>query len=284
MIIGGHLSIAGGFKNALLNTKKIGGNSLQIFSTSPRNWNFTLPDVKEIEEFRILKNKFDINPVYFHASYLINLADNNYIGQRSVSTFIKELILAEKMGIKGTIIHLGSFKLKNKKPSNEQYNILFENIQKVLANTPKKTLFIIENAGNKKIGYTLEELGFIVKALNHPRLKICLDTCHLHASGYDLSTSTSFNEYLQNFEEQIGLDKLEVFQINDSKDTRGSSRDRHENLGEGQIPPNTFHLLFNDYRTKDLPFILETPGFDGKGPDKKNIEIMKNLQKKPSIK
>lgn len=269
--VGGHLSIAGGHVNALLKTPEIGGNSLQLFSSSPRNWTVIPPTNEQLQEFLKVKNELSIDPIYFHASYLINLADNGYLGHRSIQNLTEELLLAKKMHVKGTIIHLGSFKIKDQEPSIQQYEILFRNIQQVLTNTPEETLFIIENAGNKKLCNNIDELALVVKSINNPRVKVCLDTCHFHAAGYDLSSQKKFSHFFEDFDSKIGLEKLEVFQINDSKDPLGSFRDRHENIGMGTIPSETFSLLLRDERTKNIPFILEVPGKDKKGPDKENI-------------
>lgn len=279
MKIGAHLSVAGGYQNALLKTKEIGGNCVQIFSSSPRSWQPYFPSPDTISSFVEMKNNLKIDPIYFHASYLINLANDNFIGEQSVKTLIKELILSEKMQVKGTIIHLGSFKLKAEEPTSAQYEILFKNIQSVLDEIPNDSLFIAENAGSRKIGATLEELGFIVRTINDKRIKICIDTCHAHAAGYDLSTSDSFNRFWDTFDKKIGMDNLEVFQVNDSKDQLGSFRDRHENIGEGLIPQSVFSQLLTDTRTKDIPFILEVPGTDRKGPDIKNIQKLLSLIK-----
>ena len=123
----------------------------------------------------------------------------------------------------------------------------------------------------------IEELGEIVKVIADKRLKICLDTCHLHASNYDLSTAEKLDQFLDKFDELVQLDKLELFHINDSRDLLGSLRDRHENIGEGNVGKEVFRLLLSHPKLKDLPFIIETPGFDGNGPDKRNLEILKNL-------
>lgn len=276
--IGGHLSAAGGYHNALIKTKEIGGNSLQLFSSSPRNWAVLPPTQGKIDEFLKIKKELEIDPIYFHASYLVNLADPSYVGERSVETLIQELILSKKMDVKGTIVHLGSFKIKE--PSEvtpEQFAILIKNIQTVLDNTPEDTLFIAENAGNKKIGWSLEELGKIIKEVHNPRLKICLDTCHFHAAGYDISTQEKFDVFFSLFDKEVGLSNLEVFQVNDSKDPLGSFRDRHENIGEGTIPQESFRLLLTDERTKDKPFLLEVPGENKEGPNKKNVTKLLDL-------
>lgn len=271
--LGGHLSISGGYTNALTKTIEIGGNSLQIFSSSPRNWGVSPVSNEAIEDFLKQKKQLHIDSVYFHASYLINLADDGRIGKASVTTLTNELKRASEMDVVGTIIHLGSFK----KAEIKNYDQLLSNIQTVLNNTPENTFFIIENAGNNKICSTLDEMAFIIKSLNNKRVKVCLDTCHLYATGYDLSTPEKFDSYIKEFDQKIGLDKLELFQINDSKDPLGSYRDRHENLGEGTIPLEEFRLLLTDNRTKHLPMILEVPGENRQGPDQKNIQILKNL-------
>lgn len=271
--IGAHLSIAGGYENGLIKAKEIGANCLQIFSASPRNWNtHTTISKEKTEEFINLKNRLQIDPIYFHASYLINLADSGRVGRLSVTSLVSELILAEKLDIRGSIVHLGSFK-----GQKENYEILLGNINEVLKNTPPKTLLIIENAGNKKICCTLNEMWYIVRRLNSDRVRVCLDTCHLWTAGYNLSTPQKFSKFFSEFDKKIGLEKLELFQVNDAKDALGSFRDRHENLGDGKIPAETFRLLMTSPLTKDLPMILEVPGSNKKGPDKKNVKVLGEL-------
>lgn len=275
MKVGGHLSVAGGYTNALTKTVEIGGNCVQIFSSSPRNWGVKPVTDEVIDQFATVKNDLSIDPVYFHASYLVNFADNQRIGSASVRTLTDELTLAAKMQVRGSIVHLGSFK-QEEKPTPAQYSIVFENVMQVLENTPDNSLFIIENAGNKKLNWSLEELGFIIKELNHKRVRVCLDTCHLWGAGYDLSTPELFKRYFDNFERLVGMEKLELFQINDSRDECGSFRDRHENLSFGQIPEETFKLLVNDPLTRDIPFLLEVPGINKEGPDKANLDRFKS--------
>jgi len=274
MKVGGHLSIAGGYHNALDSTIEIGGNCLQIFSSSPRNWGVQAVDESQIKLFIDKKHELKIDPIYFHASYLVNFADTGRIGKASITTLTQELTLAEKMEVRGSIIHLGSFK-QEEKPSAAQYKIVFDNVLQVLSSTPENSLFIIENAGNKKLNWSLDELGFIIKSLSHPRVKVCIDTCHLWGAGYDLSTKEKFDAYFEEFDKKVGMEKLEVFQVNDSKDPLGSFRDRHENLGFGQIPEEEFKLLVNSPLTKDIPMILEVPGLEKKGPDKENVKRFK---------
>lgn len=272
--LGAHQSISGGFTEALKRIKNIGGNCLQIFSSSPRGWTFTKIKEDEIKEFIRLKKEFNIDPIYFHASYLINLADEGKIGEMSKISLINELNLAKKLEIKGSIIHLGSYKQTDKR---NKYEILIKNIKEILEKTPQKTLFIIENAGTKKIGQTLEEINQIIKDLNNPRVRLCLDTCHLFSNGYKFENQLELDNFLDKLKKLKLLDKLEIWHLNDSRDEFNSGKDRHENIGEGKIGINEFKILLNHPQTKNYPFIIETPGFDKKGPDKKNLDILKSL-------
>jgi len=270
--LGAHLSISGGYYKALENINSKGGNCLQIFSASPRAWNFARPSDNDINDFIKTKSKLKIDPVYFHASYLINLALNNRVGQLSKQLLKHELKLAAKLGVKGSIVHLGSFKeVKN------IYVDIISQIKEILTDTPENTLFMIENAGNNKISQEMKEIATIVKEVDSPRLKVCLDTCHLYSAGYDLSTSQKLETFLKEFDSLIDLEKLELFHSNDSKDPFNSGRDRHENIGKGTIPIETFQLIMTHPKLKHLPFIIEVPGFNDEGPDKKNLDILKNL-------
>lgn len=240
-----------------------------------------MPD-DAIATFKETKQTDDIKNIYFHASYLVNFADNSRIGHLSKQTLKHELNLASKMSVKGSIVHLGSFKEKDDNPSllnlfPDKYKTLIENIGEVLNNTPEDTMFIMENAGNRKIGKSMEEVFQIIKDTASPRLKVCLDTCHLHAAGYSLAKKDDLERFIDRFDHEIGIEKLELWHINDSRDPFGSYRDRHENLGQGMVGIETFRNIVNHPAMKDIPMIIETPGFDGLGPDKENLDILKGL-------
>ncbi|QQS44010.1 deoxyribonuclease IV [Candidatus Roizmanbacteria bacterium] len=278
--IGAHQSTSGGYHKALESINTKGGNCLQIFSSSPFTWSPAQVDKKTTEKFTALKNELKIRPVYFHALYLVNLADPGITGQKSVAALTHELELAARLEVVGSIVHTGSFKNKDKTVScrdEQYYPTLLKNIKKVLSETPDNTLLILENAGNRKIGQTIDQLAEIVEDVNDPRVRICLDTCHLHAAGYDLVSMEQFESFLDDFEKKIGLNKLEVIHMNDSRDKLNDLRDRHENIGEGFVGRDVFKNFLNHPKTCHIPFIIETPGFDSKGPDKENIDILKSL-------
>lgn len=278
--IGAHLSCAGGHYKALQSIADKGGNCLQIFSSSPRTWQQARIAPADIAQFNKIRTELHIDPIYFHALYLVNLADSGATGQKSVQALIHEMNLGVELGVKGSIVHTGSFKNKDKTLTcrdEQNYPTLLQNIRSILSSTPPESYLILENAGNRKIGQTIEQLGEIVEDINNDRLRICLDTCHLHAAGYDLTTPDNFERFLDLFEKLIGLEELEVLHMNDSLDPFGSLRDRHENIGQGHVGIEVFAHFLNHPKTKHLPFIIETPGFDQKGPDKKNIDILKSL-------
>jgi len=272
--LGAHQSISGGYTEALKRITNIGGNCLQIFSSSPRGWNFAKPTEEEIREFRIQNSELSIDPIYFHATYLINLADDGRIGHASKQSLISEMNLAPRLGIKGSIIHLGSYKGES---SPTKYITLITNIKEILEKTPKESLFIIENAGNRKIGQTLEEISQIVKDVNRPRVRICFDTCHLFSNGYKFDTNQELDIFLAKLAKLEINNIVELWHINDSRDEFDSGHDRHENIGQGKMNVDEFKILLNHSKTKSYPFIIETPGFDGNGPDKKNLDILKSM-------
>ena len=185
-LIGAHQSSGGGYHNAVDSVSCIGGNCLQIFSTSPRGWRSANVSEEDTEFFKKRKDELGIDPVYFHASYLINLAGTSENQEKSKKSLISELGTASKVGVKGSVVHVGSLKEKDdtqKLFSEDRYSDILKNISEILKKTPKDTFFIIENMGTRKVGRTIEEIGFLVKKLDDDRVKVCLDTCHLHAAG-----------------------------------------------------------------------------------------------------
>lgn len=277
--LGAHKSSSGGGEKALQRVKDIGGNCLQLFSGSPRTWK--LPEVsdKEVKKFKDKKEELGIDPIYFHASYLINLGDDGKTGHLSKRALKAEFEVADKLGVIGSVVHVGTFKDRSMEPAyeHERYDLLIDNIKEVLDETPDNVLFMIENMGVKKIGKRIDEIARIIEDVDSDRMRVCLDTCHLHAAGIDISSEEKLNNFLDDFDDQIGLEKLELWHLNDSRDEEGSFRDRHANIGEGEIGKETFEVILNNSKINSSAFIIETPGFGDSGPDKKNLDILKDL-------
>lgn len=270
--IGAHQSAAGGYAKALERAADIGATSLQLFSSSPRSWAGANLSQENVDAFKETKEELEIDPVVFHAPYLINLADRGATGEKSIKAMIEELNVAARCGIIGSVIHVGSWKTDDESPEDDKhFEHLIKSMKTVLAETDEAVDFLIENMGTRKIGKSIEEIGEIIDACGgNERLKVCLDTCHLHAAGFDLGDG--YDEFFAMFDKHVGNERLSVIHVNDSRDDFGSLRDRHANIGKGEIPAAVFENLVNKSPTKDLPLILETPGFDGKGPDKENVE------------
>lgn len=284
MRIGAHVSIAGGFDKTLAKAKELELECLQIFNGSPRNWQ--KPEFGE-EKIRVLNEgikRLKLSPVFIHGSYLLNLASfqdplfgNNIFG-KSITSLINDLRFAQKIRALGVIFHIGSHKGVGSTVVLPQVVL---GMKKVLDQTQENFLIIENSAGaGGVIGDNLEEIGKIAKSVSDGRLKLCLDLCHAFVSGYDVRKQDGWKKIFQEIEDGIDLDNLVCIHANDAKFGLGSYLDRHENLGEGQIGIEGLKTIFSQPQLQDLPFIIETPGFDKMGIDKKNIEVLKRLRRK----
>ena len=269
--IGGHVSIAGGLHYAIENTKKIGGNCLQIFAGSPRLW-FRQPFPEaEVKTFLSGIKENNIGPVFIHALYLVNLASKNPdLLEKSVNSLIIDIQNGARINSAGVIVHIGSHLGAGFASVKDQ---VVAAIDRILVETEGCNL-ILENAAgqNGKIG-SLEELSFFIGKISDPRLKICLDTAHLFASGIDLRQTESMEKFTQNLRELNIMNKLCVLHLNDCASDLASHRDLHANIGEGNIGLDALKNFVNLSELKHLPLILEVPGDNKQGPNLKNITL-----------
>lgn len=278
--IGGHVSTSGGLSNAVANTLAIGGNAMQIFAGSPRMWARSLYPAKVADDFKKLVREKDLNPVYIHALYLTNLAsDNPELIAKSKAALIMDLKNSAAIGSAGVVLHIGSHQGRGWEVARE---LVISQIKEVLAATPESSYLLLENSAGQqgKIG-SLPELSDILSTLHSTpythRLKVCLDTAHAFEAGYNFTTSAGLNMWIKEIEETIGLDKVELLHLNDSKTPLGSGRDNHQNIGDGFIGDPGLKALINHPKLSHLPLILEVPGLDKSGPDKANIDRVKRL-------
>lgn len=273
--LGGHVSIAGGLSNAIKNTLNISGNCMQIFAGSPRTWvRQPFPKI-QVNEFNQLVNKHNLNPVFIHALYLVNLAsDNPDLLDKSYKALLMDLQNGQTINSAGVIVHIGSHQGRGFDSTKDQVISL---IKKLLANT-KDTPFIIENsAGQKgKIG-SIEEIATLVNQIASQRVKICLDSAHLFESGYDLRKPNVVQGLVNDLQTKKIINRLVCLHLNDSKTALDSGHDQHENIGEGEIGKQGLSNLVNHPKLKQLPLILEVPGEDKKGPDLLNIKAVQSL-------
>ena len=273
MLFGGHLS--GGVKTSPERAGAIGANALQLFVQSPRAWRFPEHDPEILASFPERAQEAGVEAVLVHTIYLCNFASpDDELYEKSVTTLSKTVDAACAIEADGVVFHVGSHLGSGFEAGLERAGPA---VQEVLERCSDKTWLLMENSAGTggTIGRSLDELAALVDRIGrHPRLGICLDSCHLWASGYDVTDEHALDTFLDEFDEAIGLDRLRALHVNDSKTALGSNRDRHANLLEGEIG-RKLSVFLGRPRLQDLPAVVETDGQTGKGPD---IEEMKRLR------
>jgi len=260
MKFGAHVSTAKPFSDAITRASSLGCEAIQIFVNPPQRWNPIPIPKEEIEKFNNLKKEHNIDPIIIHSIYLINLASSNpFFYEASKKSIIDDMQKAKEIGAIGTSVHLGSTKGADLSDVLEKIEFA---IREILSATDESIDFVIENsagAGNI-IGDTIEEIAKVIKAVNSPRVKVLIDTAHAFESGMaDFSCIPCIDDFIDAFDQKIGLKKLVGFHLNDSKTDINSKRDRHADLGKGKIGLEAFKHIAKHPLLKDKFGILETP-------------------------
>ena len=277
MKLGAHVSASGGVSKSIDRALDIGAEAIQIFASSPRAWKFNHPKPEEVERFRKKSEESGIGPCYIHGSYLVNIGGSEDQLQKSIDCLVNNMSAAGEIGAEGVIFHGGSHKGKGfDAVLNQAANCLTQ----VLEKSPDNVWLCLENSAGMgaHIGSSFREIGRILKVVDHPNLKVCLDTEHCFAAGYNLAVPEELDKVIAEFDSEIGLDKLVAVHANDAKVELGSGVDRHENIGEGYIGISGFESILGNTAFKNVPFFLEVPGFDGNGPDKENLDRLKIIR------
>ncbi|MBD3279596.1 MAG: deoxyribonuclease IV [Candidatus Pacebacteria bacterium] len=284
--IGAHVSIAGGIDKAVVRAQQLGANCLQVFSGSPRMWKRTPLEKINLDKLFTKQKELGVSPIFTHALYLINLAsDKPELIKKSATALIHDLKFDALVKGSGVIVHLGSHQGRGWHTVKNQ---LVKLIKKVLAATPQASQLLIENsAGQKgKVCSDLAEISWLLNQVDDPRLGWCFDTCHAFTAGYRLYAGHKIAVKEPAQDRGVAINKikelklwptLKCVHVNDSKFEFGSGRDRHANLGEGQINKKAWKSFFAHDQVKSLPLILEVPGFDNQGPDAENLARLKEL-------
>ncbi|MHB8378176.1 MAG: deoxyribonuclease IV [Dehalococcoidia bacterium] len=282
MKIGAHVSTASGLATGFDRAEGIGAECMQIFESAPQQWGTAKLTDEQAGAFRARMEESGIAPVFIHGKYLMNLASaDDKIFRTSASTLRSSLNIAGRIGARGVIFHTGSHKGMGLDAVFEQ---VCDACVNVLADTPEETLLIFENTagGGDTIGSKFHDLGEILKRIGSPRARVCIDTCHAFAAGYDLSTKDGVAATLDELEREIGVKNVAAIHCNDSKTPLGAARDLHANIGEGHIGEAGFEALLAHKALRDVPLLLEVPGYklDGaaKGPDRPNIDRLKAIR------
>jgi deoxyribonuclease-4 len=274
MILGSHLSIAGGLHNAVLRAGELGLDCVALFVRNQVQW--AVPELSDdrVKRFRKARRELAISPVVAHGSYLVNLAGNETIRRKSIAAMIADLHRCGRLGVEYLVFHPGTH------PDAELgIEKIVGGVNKILrdcsSRKPKLLLETTAGQGNS-IVHTFEQLAAILAGIRRKsRVGICLDTAHVFAAGYDLRTPKRYRATMEEFDRLVGLQKLKAIHLNDSKKPLGSRVDRHEHIGRGQITARGFGLLVRDPRLADVPMILETPkGTDKQGRDWDRINAL----------
>jgi deoxyribonuclease-4 len=282
--VGFHVSIGGGISNSVHNAKKLGCSAFQIFSRNPRGWTAKPLPTDEVRSFknRLCASGIEKKSVIVHMPYLPNLSGPpGELYERSVKILTEELERCKLLGICYLVIHLGSHMGRGSTSGiNQLVNALRTAI--VCSKSEKEVVVLLENNVGQKnsIGGTLEELRLILDRLDSPKqFGVCIDTCHLFASGYDLRTKQDVNIIVEKIKAIVGLNELRIIHLNDSKGGLGSNLDRHEHIGLGSIGVEGITAFLNHQAIQALPIIMETP-IDATRGDEQNLQVVLDMIKK----
>jgi deoxyribonuclease-4 len=267
MLLGAHLSIAGGLHNALIAADGCGFRTVALFVRNQLQWRVPTLGDEAVALFRRTRRRLGISPVVAHGSYLVNLAGQRAVRRRSIAATLADLTACGRLGIEYLVLHPGS-----RPNADEGIRLIAEALDEIFGRLPHRRCKVLlettAGAGNC-IGRTFEQIAAILARVRRPRrLGVCLDTCHVFAAGYDLRTARAYRGTMAHFDRVIGLERLRAIHLNDSLAPLGSRRDRHEHIGRGHIGKAGFANFVNDRRLTQVPMILETPkGRDDRGRD-----------------
>ncbi len=282
-LLGAHMSISGGIHRAFERATSIGCTTMQVFTKSNSRWMGPSLTDDNVRQYKQLQAQSGVSPVIAHASYLINLCASNPVTlRRSRDAFVDELERCEALGIHALVFHPGSHLGKGER---EGIRLIVESLNAIHARTSGyRTITTLETTAGQgtALGYTFKHLrDIILRVKDGNRMGACIDTCHLFAAGYDITTAEGWEETWTQFEEAVGLDRLVAVHINDSKKSLGSHVDRHEHIGKGMIGLQAFRVLMNDPRLVEIPKILETEKSEDMHEDVENMTLLRSLQTRP---
>lgn len=279
MKLGAHVPIGKTLDLAVDNASLIGCETMQIFTSNPKGWNFTVRSEEEIRRFKEKLEESQISSVFGHSIYLVNLASGNpYVYTNSINSLISGLTLGVNVGFTGVVTHVGSHVGKGYDFGIKQ---IVNALKQAIETTEGKIPILLEtDAGSgNKIGCRFSDIGEIISKVGSGAIRVCLDTCHIFASGYDIRSKKGLEKTLDEFDTEIGLDRLSLIHLNDSKGELGSNIDRHEVIGEGQIGLPAFERIINHPKLRHLPGIVETPDNKSLADENISLERLRKLRK-----
>ncbi len=287
MRVGAHVSVSGGYPKALEYALSVGCECLQIFAKSPRQWKGSSVDPDRAAEFTRLRLEHDLGPLFIHTAYLINVSTTDeLLREKSIDALADELVRGSVLSAAGVVTHLGNDPAEEPRAAAKRAaTAITEAFSRSESSHPDMRLLLENTAGaGRTYGSTIEEIAWILESLPddvRARTGVCLDTCHAHAYGFDLSSAAAWEAILDEFDDRCGPGILGVIHANDCKFERGSNKDRHEWIGDGLLGESAFEAMLCAPRLSTVPAITEMPG---EVPDKDsvNIERLKMLRERCS--
>ena len=279
MLIGAHVSTGGGLPRAIERAREMGCESIQIFNQSPRMWRPTRYSDDDFAGFREAMGDSKVQVVAIHAIYLINPATkDSEMRKKSLDSLVHALRVGDGIGAMGVVIHPGALKDDTRTNARKRAVKL---IKEALAETDRCPILYENTAGSPQLlGRDFDETAELIDKTGGPkRLGLCIDSCHLHATGYDVRTPEGMKELVDEIDAKIGLRQLKLLHVNDSRDPRGSNRDRHAPIPNGEIGRHGMLAFLGEPRLQGLPAVLEGPGVDGKAVVRKDMQIIRRLHR-----
>ena len=277
MRFGFHISIAGGFSRVVERAEVRGCETIQFFSRNPRGWKYDPLDKEDVEQFRASIQSSGLFPIFLHLPYLPNIASfESKFYKQSIGSIATDLERAEQLGAQYLIIHIGH---RLESSENEAIEAVSRGIHQAFERVKNSVILLLENTAGQgsEIGNTFEQIKKIIDGVDEKeRMGVCLDTAHSFEAGYDLSKKDGIERTLQSFDQTIGLSRLQLLHLNDSKTPLESRKDRHWHIGEGYIGVEGFRYLVNHPLLRHLPGIMETPRKDTV-EDLKNMKVIRSL-------
>lgn len=277
MRFGFHISIAGGFPKILKRAEIRGCETIQFFSRNPRGWKYDPLDQNDVKAFREAIQASTLFPIFLHLPYLPNIASKkSKFYSRSIDSIVTDLGRAEQLAVPYLIIHIGH---RMDASEEEAIESVSGAINQVFDGVRNSIILLLENTAGQgsEIGYEFSQIKKIIEGIDaKERIGICLDVAHAYEAGYDLSNREGIDRTLESFDQMIGLKRLHLLHLNDSKTPLGSRKDRHWHIGEGYIGLEGFRYLINHPQLKHLPGIMETPRNDTV-EDLKNMKVIRSL-------
>ena len=277
MRFGFHVSIAGGFAKVRERAERVGCETMQLFSSNPRGWKAAALDDTDVAQFRSDVRASGISPVFVHAPYLPNLAAlKKTVARASVKALVEQARRCDRLGLDYLIVHVGKGLGASEDAALAQ---VAASIDSVLAAAPAALILLIENTAGmgSEVGYRFEQLSAIIKQVDRrDRVGIVLDTAHSFEAGYELNTKQGLDATLREFDRLVGLGRLHLLHLNDSKTELGSRVDRHWHIGQGKIGLDGFRFIVNHPLLRHLPGIMETPR-ESPADDRENLETIRSL-------